>query len=117
MTNMMCVTIDAARASPSKVIRESAGLAPLTIASGRMLIELADELGGQEAAGAFLYDIAEQTGRPVGVNLLAPDGGSRSVFLAPPGWSQERLAGWVAGHREDIEAAFGPAVPLSLEDL
>jgi len=108
MSRALRVAVDASRISPSAVIRESAGLAPLTMISGRMLIDLSDELGGQEEAVAFLSEIAEQTGRPVGVNVPTLEG-SRSMFLAPRGWTQERLAGWVAGHHEAVEDMFGPA--------
>jgi len=117
MSRALRVTVDASRISPSAVIQESAGLVPLMMITSRMLIDLSDELGSQEQAGAFLAEIAEQTGRPVGVNLPAPDGGSRSMFLAPKGWSEARLADWVAGKRDEIESAFGPAVPLPLGDL
>ena len=110
------VTIDASWVSPSETIRQSAHLVPLTVISGRMRIDLADELGGQEAAGRFLMEVAEDIGRPVAVNVPTPTG-SRSMFLAPRSWSSERLAGWVAGHHEAVEDMFGPAVPLPLEDL
>jgi len=103
------VTVDASRVSPSEVIRESAGLAPLTVVSGRMLLDLTDELGGQGAAARFLLEIAEQIGRPIAVNVPMLGGNSRSVFLAPPAWSRERLAGWIAGHHEALERQFGPA--------
>jgi len=116
MSRSMRVTVDAAKVSPSRVIRESAGLAPLTVVSVRMLIELSDELGGHEAAGMFLLSVAEDLGRPIGVNVPTLDGNSRSMFLAPKGWSQERLAGWVAGRHQEIETAFGPATPVKETD-
>jgi len=108
MSRSVCVTVDATKVSPSQAIRTSAGLAPLTMVTARMLFELADELGGQEEASQFLYGIAERTGRPVGVNVPTSTG-SRSMFLAPRGWTQERLAGWMAGKHQEIEGAFGPA--------
>jgi len=116
MSRSVRVTVDASRVSPSETIRRSAGLAPLTMVRGRMLIELADELGGYEEAGRFLYGIAEDLGRPIGVNVPTLDGNSRSMFMAPKGWSQERLAGWVAGRHREIEAAFGPATPVKETD-
>jgi hypothetical protein len=109
----LTVTIDPAKQSPSEVLKVTAGLAPLTMVTARMLV---DELGGQEQAGAFLAEIAEDIGRPIAVNVPTPTG-SRSMFMAPKGWSRDRLAGWVAGKRDEIEQAFGPATLLRLEDL
>jgi hypothetical protein len=60
-------------------------------------------------AGRFLLETAERIGRPLGVNVPTADGNSQSMLLAPRGWTQERLAGWVADHHEAIEAQFGPA--------
>ena len=58
-TRTMTVTVDATQVSPLETIRASAGIAPLVMVTGRMLIELADELGGQDQAARFLADIAE----------------------------------------------------------
>ena len=112
MSRAMRVTIDPRTVSPSETIRASAGLAPLTMISGRMLLDLSDELDGYQPACRFLLGVAEDLGRPVGVNVPTPDG-SRSMFLAPRSWSRERLAGWVAGHHQDLEAAFGPVTPVA----
>jgi len=116
MSRSVRVTVDASRVSPSETIRRSAGLAPLTMVRGRMLIELADELGGYEEVGRFLYGIAEDLGRPIGVNVPTP-AGSRSMFLAPKGWSQARLVGWVAVRHQEVETAFGPATMVGEGDL
>lgn len=56
------------------------------------------------------------TGRPIAVNLPTDDG-SRTVFVAPRDWTEERLRGWVAGRHEELGAAFGPATPVRMEDL
>jgi len=34
------------------------------------------------------------------------------VFVSPRGWTQERLAGWAAGHHAELEAMFGDATPV-----
>jgi hypothetical protein len=34
------------------------------------------------------------------------------MFFSPPGWSQERLAGYVAGAHAEIEDFFGPVSHL-----
>src|SRR5258707_1300328 len=112
----MTVTVDATRVSPSKVIRASAHFAPLSLVSGRMLIELSDELGGEDQAGRFLLSVAEEIGRPIGVNIPTAAETSQTIFLAPRAWSSGRLAGWVAGHHEAVEAMFGPATRVVEED-
>jgi hypothetical protein len=86
------------------------------VVTGRALGDLADELGGYEAAARFLTTVASNVGRPIAVNYPTGPDGSRMMFVAPKGWSQERLAGWTAGRHREIEAAFGPAVPLRWED-
>jgi len=64
-------------------------------------------------AGVTAFDlilgVAEDLGKPIGVNLPTPNGNSRSIFLATPSWSGARLAGWIAGHHEMLEQQFGPA--------
>ena len=89
---------------------------PLVCITGRAWRDLADELGGDEAAVRHLLRVATTTGRPLCVNFSI-ERGSRTVFVAPRDWSEERLRGWAAGHHEELEAAFGPATPVRLEDL
>jgi hypothetical protein len=60
--------------------------------------------------------VAEDVGRPIAVNPPTSTD-SRTMLLAPRSWSQERLAGWVAGRRDELEAAFGEATPVDLGDL
>ena len=115
------ITVDAERVS---VARSLAALArasardggPLVCVTGRAWADLAAELGSDEAAVRRLLLIATNTGRPICVNLPTEDG-STTVFVAPNGWSEERLAGWAAGHVEELEAAFGPATVRRMEDL
>ena len=105
----MTVTVDAERVRPSRALRAAARSAPLLVVTGRALGELADELGGYEAAVRFLVTVATTVGRPIGVNVPTGPDSSRSVFVPPKGWGEERLAGWAAGKRDELEAAFGPA--------
>jgi len=60
--------------------------------------------------------ISENVGRPIGVNTPTPDG-SRTVFIAPKAWSQERLSGWVAARHQELEAQFGATTFAPLEAL
>ncbi len=115
------VTIDAERVS---IARSLAALArasardggPLVCVSHRALADLADELGGYDGAARRLLAIATNTGRPLAVNVPTEDG-SRTMFVAPKGWTEERLRGWAAGRHEELEAMFGPATPVRMEDL
>ena len=111
---------DPARVPPSKAIAATARAAayaggPLVAVTGRAYLDLIAELGSDEAAVRYLVKLAGNTWRPLCVNLPAPDG-STTVFVAPRGWTDERLRGWAAGHVEELEAAFGPATVRPLED-
>ena len=113
MSSSACITVDAERVSIARSLAALARTAardggPLVCVSHRAYDELADELGGYENAARRLCRIATNTGRPLAVNLPTEDG-SRTAFISPTGWSEDRLRGWVAGHHEELEGAFGPA--------
>ena len=111
------ITIDPERDRPSRCILAAARLAPVLVLTGRSLAELADEVGGHEQAARYLTAVATEIGRPIGANVPTGPDTSRSLFVAPEGWTEARLRGWVAGRHEGIEAAFGPATPLAWEDV
>ncbi|HZO26700.1 MAG TPA: hypothetical protein VFH48_12010 [Chloroflexota bacterium] len=105
------VAIDAATVSQARAIAATARQVPLMVLTGRALADLADladELGGPEAAMRHLTHVATNTGRPIGCNLPTAEGSS-TLFVAPKGWTPERLAGFVAGHHAELEAQLGPA--------
>ena len=116
MSRTLTVTTSPASVSTSKAIAEAATVAPLLVITYRAFCDLAAELGSDEAATCYLLRVSEQIGRPLGVNFETGDG-SRTCFLAPRSWTQERLAGWIGAKHDDLEDAFGTAVPMSLEDL
>ena len=108
------LTVDAERVSIARSLSTLARAAardgaPLVCVSGRALADLADELGGYEAAARRLCQIATNTGRPLAVNLPTGPDTSTPAFVSPKGWSEERLRAWIAGHHLELEAAFGPA--------
>ena len=111
MSKGLHLTVDPSRVSMAAAIRQAARAAPLLVVKAAALRDLVHELGGHEAAAEHLLTIAEEIGRPVGANLERGDG-SQTVFVAPRSWSQERLQGWIGGHHEEIEDAFGPAVAM-----
>jgi hypothetical protein len=116
MSRSLTVTTSPDTISTSKAISAAARMAPLLILTARAYLDLAHELGSDKAAMRHLLRVSERVNRPVGCNFPTPEG-SRTAFIAPRSWTQERLRGWVGGHYEDIADAFGPAVPLPLEDL
>jgi len=115
------VTIDAERVSVSRSLAALARASardngPLVCVSHRALDDLAAECGGYDGAARRLLTIATNTGRPLAVNIPTVDG-SRTVFVTPKHWSEERLRGWAAGRHEELEAMFGPATLARMEDL
>ena len=91
-------------------LRGAARMSPLLCVTGRALLDLAAELGGVDAAAAFLLAVAEEVGRPVAANVPTGPDTSSTAFVSPPGWTGERLAGWVAGHHAELAAEFGEVV-------
>ena len=77
--------------------------------STRTFMALVGELGSGHEAWAFIGRLAEETGRPVFTNGPRDDGrdGSRTVAIAPAHWTQERLAGFTAGYKDELAEAFG----------
>ena len=104
------IAVDAGAVSPSRALMAAAQASDLAlvVVSRRLLAELVAECGGYDRTARRLLELATNTGRPTAVNVPT-EGGSRTMFVAPKIWTQERLAGWVAGHVEELEAAFGPA--------
>jgi len=114
------VQIDAERASAARSLAALARASardggPLVCVAHRAYGDLADELGGDDAAVGHLLRVATNTGRPIAVNFPTEDG-SRTLFVAPKHWTEERLRGWAAARHEALEAAFGPATPVRMED-
>ena len=107
MSKTARMLVDPEAAPISAVIRTAAQAAPMLVVQQRGLVDLAEELGGMEAAAGFLLMIAEELDRPIGVNLETREGASSTTFLAPGHWAPARLAGWVAGHHAELESEFG----------
>lgn len=80
----------------------------LTVVTYATIRRLAAEINGDTSAAVrVLYQLAEKHDRPVGLNYPTGPGTTRTAFLPPPGWSPERLAGYVAGQHENLTAQFG----------
>jgi len=106
-TKTFRVVADPAAVSMAAAISVVAGTAPLFIMTRRALDDLAVELGGRPAAAAFLREVVESIGRPVGVSVPTGPETLSTAFIAPRSWTDERLAGWIGGHHEILEAEFG----------
>ena len=63
------IGVDPAAVSPSRVIAETARIAPLLVLTGHAFADLIAELGGPDAAWRQLLRIATNVNRPIGVNL------------------------------------------------
>jgi hypothetical protein len=81
--------------------------APIAITS-RMLKKLATELGDNGKVMDFLHRLVMRYQKPCAVNARTPDGSSTTFMIAPPLWTQDKLAGWVGGIHQELEDAFGP---------
>lgn len=103
------VTVDTERLRPTAVLRTAAEAGTTVGLTHRMLADLEAELGGMAPALEWLVGLATMTGRPVSVNLPNGPDASQTVALAPKGWGSERLAGYVGGLKDELEAMYGPA--------
>ena len=83
--------------------------------TGQLMGDLAGQLGSVDAAVRFLVDLAGEIGRPLGVNVVTGAGTSSTAFIPPRSWSEERLAGWVAGHHRELAAEFGEVTRVGAE--
>jgi hypothetical protein len=96
--------------SPAEVYAEMASAVPsdVMLALGPGIYrELRQELHSASAVVSWAADLARQLDRPILLNIPDRDGSSHTVTLAP-GWSQERLAGYVAARHEELAEEFGP---------
>lgn len=111
MSRSMTVTTSPGTISTSKAIAAAARMAPLLILTARAF----NDLGSDAAAVRHLLRVSEKVNKPIGCNFPTPEG-SRTAFIAPRSWTQERLRGWIGAGHLDIADAFGPATPMPLEE-
>jgi hypothetical protein len=105
MTAVLRLTNDP-RAVPTSRLLEAAADVPLMCLSHRALASLTAEFRSHKRAARWLARLARKRGKPVLINVPVSDG-SRTVALAPRGWSEERLLGWLGGHHELLERELG----------
>jgi hypothetical protein len=95
--------------SPSEVYAAMAAVIPpetLLSFGGGILRELRQELHTWERVAEWAADLARRLNRPVLLNFPGPNDTSRTIALAP-GWSQEKLSGYLAARHVELEAAYG----------
>ena len=108
MTRRMTVQVDTDAISAATAVREAATAAPgLLVLTGRMMADLAGQLGSMDAGVRFLVDLAGEIDRPLGVNVETGSGTSSTVLISPRSLSPERLQGWVAAKHEQLAEQFG----------
>jgi hypothetical protein len=107
VTSTLRVEVDPTAVSLAGTIAEAARFVPFLVIGGRMLADLADELGGMDAATRHLLAVATSVDTPIAVNVESGPDTSSTAVIAPRSWSQERLAGWIGGKREALVELFG----------
>ena len=95
----------------SQLIERVAETLPLMVVDDPLFQGLTTEFGSPEAVLIWLAGLAARLGHPVGLHLLG-----MTTLLSPPGWSGERLQGWVAPHLETLQQAFGAIGQLLLPE-
>ena len=86
----------------SAAVEQAAATLPLLVVDDALFRGLTTELGTPEAVLTWLAVLATRIGHPVALHLWG-----MTTVLSPPGWTRERLRGWVAPHVEFLQQAFG----------
>jgi len=105
----LSVTVDTQQFKPTAVLGRVARAGTAVGLTHRMLRDLEQELGGYQRAVKWLIALATETNRPITVNVPTGADTSTTVAIAPKGWSDERLQGFIGGLHEELEETFGPA--------
>lgn len=66
--------------------------------------------GGNEysSVGVWLRGLADEAGKPLAIELVP----NAIDFLKPASWTADRLDGWIAGHIDQLERAYGEIVEV-----
>ena len=92
------------RAALVAMMKSSAPMMVLTEDAIRALVDIS---ANAEAATEWLQCLAAKYEKPLGINLS-----NCTTIISPPGWTVERLRGYVAAHVAELEANFGPVVDI-----
>lgn len=97
--------------SPSAVYAELARRMPSDVMlafSSRVYRQLRQELHSAERIAEWATNLATVANRPVLFNVEFMDDTARTFAIAPPGWTSEKLAGYIAARHIELEEVFGP---------
>jgi hypothetical protein len=99
------VRIPAPSGYARQAVDTALGTVPLVILTERMVAQLQRECGSDEKLAAWVLKLVTRRRRPLGVH---DEAAGQTWFWAPPDWSHDKLLGYIAVHREELEAQFGP---------
>jgi hypothetical protein len=85
-------------------VDQALGTVPLVVLSHRIVAQLERECGSSEKLAAWMLKLVARRRRPLGLHNPATD---QTIFYAPPDWSSEKLAGYLATFHEELEGQFG----------
>jgi hypothetical protein len=86
-------------------VDQALGTVPLVVLSHRIVAQLERECGSSEKLAAWMMKLVARRRRPLGLHLPTTD---QTIFYAPPDWSSEKLAGYLATFHEELASQFGP---------
>lgn len=102
------IRMDDRYVSPSLLLETVGPAVPVVIITGELLRSLEREKRGYRKTTRYLVKLAESWQQPIILNAPTGDGNSQSVVIGPRSWDRERLSGWLARNRPQIEEALGP---------
>jgi hypothetical protein len=103
--NAAVIRIPAPAGYARQAVDSALSAVPLVVLTPRMVRQLETECGSAEKLAAWALKLVRRRRRPLGLHDSEV---GRTFFFAPPDWSQERLAGYIAAHHGELEAALGP---------
>src|SRR4051794_19035992 len=105
MTGGACIVrIPAPSGCARQAVDTALGTVLLVVLSHRMVAQLEAECGSSEKLAAWMMKLVARRRRPLGLHSPATD---QTIFYAPPDWTQEKLAGYLAVYHEELESQFG----------
>src|SRR4051794_5130495 len=105
MTGPAIVRICAPSVYARQAVDTALGVTPLVVLAPRIVAQLEAECGSDEKLAAWLLKLVARRRRPLGLHSPATD---QTIFYAPPDWSSDKLAGYLAVYHEELAAQFGP---------
>ncbi len=86
----------------STIIEREVAAAPLLMVDDSQFERLVVELGSPWDVLTWLAELAAKVRHPIALHVAG-----LTTVLSPPGWSEERLRGWISPHLDAVQQAFG----------